>query len=206
MWSSFRRRIPSMPLHKAGCTLTLCSRVLESLRTWLLLRWLRSSLPFEECLCSLPFSEEPVPEPYLDSFQSTASQIISLRLFLMMLDLTFWYLWLWIVLPRIWSVTLDGVWIDRIYWTLWYSARLHFTFDYCTHARARTHTHTHTHTSVYSHVFTSRCLVATSNGGRSPSSGFPNCPRPQLPASHSNSSQRLNLSSPTHQLSHSPTN
>jgi hypothetical protein len=33
-------------------------------------------------------------------------------------------------------------------------------------------------------VFSSRCLVAVSNGGRSPSSGFPNCPRPQLPASH----------------------
>jgi hypothetical protein len=33
-------------------------------------------------------------------------------------------------------------------------------------------------------VFTSRCLVATSKGGRSRSSGFPNCPRPQLPASH----------------------
>jgi hypothetical protein len=27
------------------------------------------------------------------------------------------------------------------------------------------------------HVFTSRCSVAASNGGRSPSSGFPNCPR-----------------------------
>jgi hypothetical protein len=37
-------------------------------------------------------------------------------------------------------------------------------------------THTHTHTSVHSH------------------SGFPNYPLPQLPASHSNSSQRLNLS------------
>jgi hypothetical protein len=55
---------------------------------------------------------------------------------------------------------------------------------------------THTHTTVHSHVFTSRCLVAVSNGGRSPSSGFPNCPRFQLPNSHSNSSQRLRLSSP----------
>jgi hypothetical protein len=42
----------------------------------------------------------------------------------------------------------------------------------------------------------SRCLVTVSNGGRSPSSRFPNCPRPQLPASNSNSSQQLN---PTHQ-------
>jgi hypothetical protein len=33
-------------------------------------------------------------------------------------------------------------------------------------------------------VFTSRCLVADSNNGRSPSSGFPNCPRPQLPSPH----------------------
>jgi hypothetical protein len=40
-----------------------------------------------------------------------------------------------------------------------------------------------------------RCLVAASKGGRSPSSGFPNYIRPQLPASHCNSSQLLNLSS-----------
>jgi hypothetical protein len=33
-------------------------------------------------------------------------------------------------------------------------------------------------------VFTSRCLVAASNGGRSPSSGFPNSLQPQIPASH----------------------
>jgi hypothetical protein len=39
-------------------------------------------------------------------------------------------------------------------------------------------------------VSTSRCFVAASNGGRSPSSGCPNCPRLQLPASHSNSSQQ----------------
>jgi hypothetical protein len=34
-----------------------------------------------------------------------------------------------------------------------------------------------THTSIHSHVFTSRCLIAASNGGRSPYSGFPNYPR-----------------------------
>jgi hypothetical protein len=33
-------------------------------------------------------------------------------------------------------------------------------------------------------VFTSRCLVAAFSGGRTPSSGFLNCPRPQLPAPH----------------------
>jgi hypothetical protein len=38
--------------------------------------------------------------------------------------------------------------------------------------------------------------VAASNSGRSPSSVFPNCPQPQLPASNSNTSQRLNSSSP----------
>jgi hypothetical protein len=41
-----------------------------------------------------------------------------------------------------------------------------------------------------------------SSSGRSPFSGFPNCPQPQLWASHSNSSQGLNCSSP---LTHSPT-
>jgi hypothetical protein len=44
-------------------------------------------------------------------------------------------------------------------------------------------------------VFICLCLVAASNGERSTSCGFPNYPRPQLPASHSNSSQRLNCSS-----------
>jgi hypothetical protein len=37
------------------------------------------------------------------------------------------------------------------------------------------------------------CLIAAFNGGRSPCSGFPDCPQPQLPASHSSSS-RLNPS------------
>jgi hypothetical protein len=41
----------------------------------------------------------------------------------------------------------------------------------------------HSILNVFS-VFTSRCLVAASTGGRFPSSGFPNCPLPQLPASH----------------------
>jgi hypothetical protein len=42
-------------------------------------------------------------------------------------------------------------------------------------------------------VFTSRCLVATSNGRHSP---YSTIPVPQLPASNSNSSQRLTCSSP----------
>jgi hypothetical protein len=35
------------------------------------------------------------------------------------------------------------------------------------------------------HDFTGRCSVAASNSGSSPSSGLINCPRPHLPASHS---------------------
>jgi hypothetical protein len=45
-------------------------------------------------------------------------------------------------------------------------------------------------------------LVMVSNGRHSSSSGFPNCPRPQLPAFNRNSSQWLNLSS---SLNHQPT-
>jgi hypothetical protein len=52
----------------------------------------------------------------------------------------------------------------------------------------------HAYIFLTSCVFTNRCLVAASNGGRSPSSGFPNFPGPQLPASNSNSSRQLNPS------------
>jgi hypothetical protein len=82
-----------------------------------------------------------------------------------------------------WCVTIDGSWIGDWIWLL-DTGR-----DYTSHF-------TITHTSVHSHVFTSRCLVAASNGGRSPSSEFLNWPRPQLPTSTSNSSQRLNPSNP----------
>jgi hypothetical protein len=44
----------------------------------------------------------------------------------------------------------------------------------------------HTRSSQSVRVFTIRCLLAASKGGRSLYSGFPNCSRPQLPASHSN--------------------
>jgi hypothetical protein len=51
------------------------------------------------------------------------------------------------------------------------------------------------------------CLVATFNGRHSPSSGFTNCPQPQLPACHCNSSQQLNpVSYLTHSFTDSPTN
>jgi hypothetical protein len=83
-------------------------------------------------------------------------------------------------------VTIDGFWIDdQISLFLCYSVWLHFT----------THSYTHIQTSVHNRVFTCCCLVVASNGGYSPSSGFPNYPRPQLPASHSYSSQQLNPSS-----------
>jgi hypothetical protein len=45
----------------------------------------------------------------------------------------------------------------------------------------------------------SHCLVAVSNGRHSSSSGLPNCPCLQLPASHSKSSEHLN---PTDYLTH----
>jgi hypothetical protein len=49
-------------------------------------------------------------------------------------------------------------------------------------------------------------LVTVSNGGCSPSSGFLNCPQPQLPVSHSNNSQQLNLSGYlTNSVTHQPT-
>jgi hypothetical protein len=78
------------------------------------------------------------------------------------------------------------VWIGvSIYCTCSYSAWLHFTV------------HCHTHTSVHIHVFTVRYLVAASNGRHSPSPLSSRTIRvPQLPASHSNSSQRLNRSCP----------
>jgi hypothetical protein len=99
------------------------------------------------------------------------------------------------------SVTKYGFWInDLVYWTLWYSA-----------LTALYNSLLHTHTIVPSHVFTSRCSVAASNGRHSPSSGFPNYPLPQLSASHSNGSQWLNLSSSltnslTNSVTHQPTN
>jgi hypothetical protein len=61
----------------------------------------------------------------------------------------------------------------------------------------------HTRSSQLVTVFSSRCLVAAYNKGCSPSSGFPNYPRPQLPASNSSTSQQL---SPRGYLTNSPIN
>jgi hypothetical protein len=63
--------------------------------------------------------------------------------------------------------------------------------------------HCHTETIVHGHVSISRYLAAAFNRRRSSPSGFPNCPRPQLPVSKSNSSQQLN---PSSLLTHSFTN
>jgi hypothetical protein len=51
--------------------------------------------------------------------------------------------------------------------------------------------------------YPSHCLVSASNSGLSPYSGFSSGPRPQLPASPSNSSQQLN---PIRSLNNSPAN
>jgi hypothetical protein len=84
-----------------------------------------------------------------------------------------------------WSVTIDALWInDSIYCTLWYSAWLHFTVHY------------YTHTTVQSRLASLPLFGSGFQPGRSPSSAFPNRPRPQLPASKSNSSQWLNRSGP----------
>jgi hypothetical protein len=65
-------------------------------------------------------------------------------------------------------VIIDGVWISN---------RIYRTHDYTLQI-------TVTHRLVLSvTVSPSRCLVAAANGGFPSSSGFPNFPRPQLPAS-----------------------
>jgi hypothetical protein len=107
-------------------------------------------------------------------------------------------LWQWI--SRVWSVNTDGFSIDdSIYCTLWYSASIFYSSLLHTHTHARTsrrtkaHRDTNTHTCPQSHLYF-RCLVKAFNGGYFSSSAFPNCPQPQLPASNSNGSQRLNPS------------
>jgi hypothetical protein len=46
-----------------------------------------------------------------------------------------------IILSRVWSVTIDGFWIDdRDYWTLWHSTWLRFTIHYYAHTLVSTDT------------------------------------------------------------------
>jgi hypothetical protein len=76
-----------------------------------------------------------------------------------------------IILSRVW-VTVDGVWIDyRIYWSLGYNTWLRVTV----HCYTRTHTHTRTRQCPQSLPLLGNGL----NGGRSPSSGLPDWPRPR---------------------------
>jgi hypothetical protein len=71
-------------------------------------------------------------------------------------------------------VTRDEDWIGkRIYWRFKQSHLVTQSKDHCRYSTYE----------VFS-VFISRCLVAAFNGGRCRSSGFPNCPQVQLPASH----------------------
>jgi hypothetical protein len=78
------------------------------------------------------------------------------------------------------NVSVEGFWIDDwIYWIL--MCRVEYISRF---------TIAHSLASTVSN----RCSVAASNGRHSHSSGFPNCPQPQISASHSNTS-RLNLSS-----------
>jgi hypothetical protein len=93
-------------------------------------------------------------------------------------------------------VTVDGAWIfSKIYRTLsernymWQSLWVTRSKDHCNHI---------THKVLP--VFLSRCSFEASNSRRSSSSRF------QLPASHSNSSQRLNLTHSLHWLIVWPSN
>jgi hypothetical protein len=77
-------------------------------------------------------------------------------------------------------VTIDGAWIGIEVLQLIITSK-----DYAlTVLRTSQVTVGHTKSSQSVTVFTSRCLVVASNVGLSPSSGFPNYPRPQLLASH----------------------
>jgi hypothetical protein len=116
------------------------------------------------------FKQPPSPNSLSNEYTDTYMHISSLRCNagLCFTDFTK-------TLPRH-RATMDGVWIgNRIYSTLWYSAWLH----------CYTHTHTHTHYCRRSQLHC-RCLATTFKDRRSPSSGVPKCPRPQLPASNSN--------------------
>jgi hypothetical protein len=82
-------------------------------------------------------------------------------------------------------MTIDGVWIcNRIYWNL---KQLVTTNNYDSLTELHTPKIIVTTTHIKSSIFTNRCLVAASKGGRFPSSGFKNSTRPQyqLLTSHS---------------------
>jgi hypothetical protein len=79
-------------------------------------------------------------------------------------------------------VTVDGVWIGSwIYWILILVTTNNYDCLTKLHDPKITITRVHIKSSE---VFTSRCLVAASNRGRSPSYELTNCPRPKFLASH----------------------
>jgi hypothetical protein len=78
-----------------------------------------------------------------------------------------------------------------LYWWLDLLHTLETVLDYTVLYSSPLHTHKCPQSLLHCH-----CLVVASNSRRSTSCGFLNCPRPQLPASNSNSSQ-LN---PSHSL------
>jgi hypothetical protein len=87
-------------------------------------------------------------------------------------------------------VTLDAVWNGtQIYSSLTTS---NYKQGLCSHFSTHVTDHIgHARSFQSVTVFTGRCSIAASNGGRSPSSGFPKYPRHQLPASQSKSSRQL---------------
>jgi hypothetical protein len=140
-------------------------------------------------LCRIESTNENFIRPFLvisylvlvSNFSNISKILILLFVNILIRRTTTWYL-LHNILSRVW-LTIEGCWIDdRIYWTV--IQRVTTIYNSLLH----------TYTIVHRYVFTSRCSVVASKGGPSPSSGFPNYPRLQLPASRRNSSQ-LNLSS-----------
>jgi hypothetical protein len=89
------------------------------------------------------------------------------------------------------SVTIDGIWIGNCSAT----ANSHSAIRYSTHL-------------IFSVccVFTSRCLVAASNGGRSPSSGFLNSPRTSAISFYQQQLRRTEPQQGSNSFTHSPNN
>jgi hypothetical protein len=97
-------------------------------------------------------------------------------------------------------LTINGVWIGNQICCTFVLVTTN-NYDSLTELHILKITVTTAHMKYFT-VFTSRCLVAASNGGRFPFSGFPNCPRPHLPASHF--SQLQYLTDSTHNWTTSP--
>jgi hypothetical protein len=103
------------------------------------------------------------------------------------------------------SVTIEGVWIDNwIYWTLadpWLQINKTLSLIHTLYSLLD-----HILQSSQSAVFTSRYLVTASNGGRSPSSGFSNCPRVLATRFSQQQLTRTEPQQTSNLPTHSPTN